>query len=87
MSVDPEVNARRVAYLLLILTTVCFGGTWVAVKVAVDAIPPVTLAVTRFMIASAVLRGWSRRTASGGWPLALADVPLLLGMGLTAVAG
>jgi drug/metabolite transporter (DMT)-like permease len=87
VGVDPEVNRRRVAYVLLSLTAVCFGGTWVAGKVAVEAIPPFTLAVTRFVIASAVLWGWSRRNTSGERPLAVTDIPLLLGMGLTAVAG
>ncbi len=76
----------RTAYLLLILMAVCFGGTWVAGKVAVDAIPPFTLAATRFAIASVLLWGWARSKPAGRRPTP-ADLPLILGMGLTAIAG
>lgn len=76
----------RTAYLLLTLMAVCFGGTWVAGKVAVDAIPPFTLAATRFAIASVLLWGWARSKPAGRRP-APADLPLIVGMGLTAIAG
>ncbi|MBI2973701.1 MAG: EamA/RhaT family transporter, partial [Armatimonadetes bacterium] len=46
---------RRTAFVLLTFMALFFGGTWVAGKVAVDAIPPMTLAALRFSIASALL--------------------------------
>lgn len=84
-SPDSSQNVRT-AYLLLTLMAVCFGGTWVAGKVAVDAIPPFTLAATRFAIASVLLSGWARSKPVGRRPTP-ADLPLILGMGLTAIAG
>ncbi len=79
--------SRRTAYILLTLMAVCFGGTWVAGKVAVAAISPFTLAATRFVIASALLWGWARRTPIHGRRPGVTDLPMVLGMGLTAVAG
>ncbi len=76
----------RVAYILLVLATVFWGGTWVTGKVAVDAIPPLTLAATRFTIASALLYVWARTRGGAPHPLGVGDLPLVLGMGATAVA-
>ena len=81
----PQPASSRAAYLFLTLMAVCFGGTWVAGKVAVASIPPLTLAATRFALASVLLWGWAR-TRRGGRRAAVADIPLILGMGLTAVA-
>lgn len=78
--------ARRTAYFLLTLMALCFGGTWVAGKVAVDAIPPMTLAATRFTLASFLLWLWARARRTGVRPPTRRDLPLVLGMGLTAVA-
>jgi drug/metabolite transporter (DMT)-like permease len=78
---------RRTAYTLLTLMAVCFGGTWIAGKVAVDAISPFTLAATRFAIASVLLWGWARTKSIGGRRAGITDLPVILGMGLTAIAG
>ncbi len=56
-------------------------------KVAVEAIPPMTLAATRFLIASILLWMWALRRRAPGRRPALADLPLILGMGLTAIVG
>lgn len=80
-----ETDSRRTAYLLLTLMAICFGGTWVAGKVAVDAIPPLSLAAARFALASLLLWAWAR-TQRNGRTLARRDLPVVLGMGLTAVA-
>ncbi len=75
------------AYLYLTLMALFFGGTWVAGKVGVDAIPPVTLAAGRFAIASLLLWLWAKTKQPSGRPPRLGDLPLILGMGLTAIAG
>jgi len=77
----------RVAYLMLTGMAVCFGGTWVAAAVAVDAAPPFTIAAIRFGIASILLFAWARLTGRSLSPLARRDWPLVAGLGLTAVAG
>jgi drug/metabolite transporter (DMT)-like permease len=90
---------QRTAYVFLTFMALFFGGTWVAGKVGVDAIPPITLAAGRFGLASILLWLWARAKqrapnpsgASGsgpsGRPPRLSDLPLFLGMGLTAIAG
>ncbi len=87
MRSDVDAGEQQAAYVFLTLMAVCFGGTWVAGKVAVDAISPFTLAATRFAIASVLLWGWARSKPVGGRRAGVADLPLILGMGLTAIAG
>jgi len=77
----------RAAYLMLTGMAVCFGGTWVAAAVAVDAAPPFTIAAIRFGIASVLLYAWARLTNRPLSPLKRSDWPLVAGLGLTAVAG
>jgi drug/metabolite transporter (DMT)-like permease len=82
-----ERGDERVAYLLLGAMAALFGGTWVAGRWAVDEIPVFTVAALRFGSASALLLAWvliARRRLA---PLRWRDVPLVLGLGLTAVAG
>ncbi|HEV8355015.1 MAG TPA: EamA family transporter, partial [bacterium] len=52
--------SQRSAYVFLTFMALFFGGTWVAGKVGVDAIPPITLAAGRFGIASILLWLWAR---------------------------
>lgn len=41
--------------LILLLMSTIWGLTWIAVKIGVDAVPPVFLAATRFLVAGAIL--------------------------------
>ena len=74
------------AYVILTLSALCFGGTWVAGHVAVEALPPLTIAAVRFLIASALLWGWARAQGHRGHRIARADLPVILMMGATAIA-
>lgn len=77
----------RIAYLFLTLMALCFGGTWVAGKLGVESIAPLSVAAIRFTLASLLLFGWLRLRGAGIGRLARADLPLVLAMGSTAVAG
>jgi drug/metabolite transporter (DMT)-like permease len=77
----------NVAYLMLTAMAICFGGTWVAGAVAVDAAPPFTIAAVRFGIASVLLFAWARLANRPLSRVARADWPLIAGLGLTAIAG
>ena len=81
------LHSDRAAYVMLIGMALCFGGTWVAGAVAVDAAPPFTIAAVRFGVASILLYAWARLTGRELSPLSRGDLPMVIGLGLTAVAG
>lgn len=80
-------KSDRTAYLMLTGMAVCFGGTWVAGAVAVDAAPPFTIAAIRFGVASVLLYAWARLAGRPLSRIARADIPIIVGLGLTAIAG
>jgi drug/metabolite transporter (DMT)-like permease len=80
------MSSRRTAYLLLLGMAVCFGGTWPAGKLAVEELEPFTVAASRFLLASLILGVWVYRRGELRLP-ARSDLPLVLAMGATAVAG
>lgn len=83
----PDRASERTAYLMLTGMAVCFGGTWVAGAIAVDAAPAFTIAAVRFAVASVLLYAWARLARRPLSPLRREDWPLVVGLGLTAVAG
>ena len=87
MTSDDHAPDDRVAYLLLTAMAICFGGTWVAGAVAVDAAPPFTIAAVRFGVASILLYAWARLANRRLAPVARTDWPIIAGLGLTAIAG
>ncbi len=79
-------RGRHSAALQLLLVAALFGGTWPAGKVAVDHVPPLTVATARFVLASILLVAIVRLR---GRPLpfpARSDLPLVLALGLTGIA-
>lgn len=80
-------RSDRTAYLMLAAMALCFGGTWVPAAVAVESVPPFTIAAVRFGAASVLLYLWSRIANRPLTPIARRDWPLIMGLALTAVAG
>ena len=80
------MSERRTAYLLLLAMAVCFGGTWPAGKLAVENVTPFTVAATRFTLATVLLAIWAARRGGVVRPRRR-DLPLVLALGATAVAG
>lgn len=78
---------ERTAYLMLTGMAICFGGTWVAGAVAVDAAPPFTIAAIRFGVASVLLYAWAKLTNRPLSRVERSDWPIIAGLGLTAIAG
>ena len=81
------IRSDRTAYLMLIGMAICFGGTWVAAAVAVDAAPPFTIAAVRFGVASVLLYAWARLANRPLAPIRPSDWPMITGLAVTAVAG
>lgn len=80
-------GSDRAAYAMLTGMALCFGGTWVAGAVAVDAAPPFAIAAARFGVASVLLFAWAKLARRPLTPLRGRDWPLVAGLGLTAIAG
>jgi drug/metabolite transporter (DMT)-like permease len=78
---------ERVAYLALVGMALCFGGTWVAGAWATDAAPAFTIAAVRFGVASVLLLAWVRLAGRRLSPISRGDMPLVVGLGATAIAG
>lgn len=81
------IRSDRAAYLALIAMAVCFGGTWVPAATAVDSVPPFTIAAVRFGIASILLFAWARLAIRPLSPMTRGDLPMIVGLAVTAVAG
>ena len=80
------MSSARPAYVFLLAMAICFGGTWPAGKLAVEELEPFTVAAARFVLAAVLLGVWAARRGSLRLP-ALSDLPIVLAMGATAVAG
>lgn len=80
-----EAHFRRAA-LALSTMAVLFGGTWPAGKVAAEHVAPATAATARFVVACALLWLWARSTGRTVRLPARGDLPLVLGLGVSAVA-
>ena len=86
MRVVVSMSSARPAYVFLLAMAICFGGTWPAGKLAVEELEPFTVAAARFVLAAVLLGVWAARRGSLRLP-ALSDLPIVLAMGATAVAG
>lgn len=80
-------GSDRAAHLMLVAMAVCFGGTWVPAAVAVESVPPFTIAAVRFGLAALLLYGWARLAHRPLSPIGARDWPIIVGLAVTAVAG
>ncbi|WP_127521407.1 DMT family transporter [Mesorhizobium sp. Z1-4] len=74
---------QRTAYLLLMLTTLFWGGNAVAGKLAVGHISPFLLTSFRWGFAMVVLILIGHRRLRADWPTARRHLPLLFALGAT----
>lgn len=69
-------------YLLLILTTLIWGGNAVASRLAVGNIPPMALTSLRWVCVAAVLPLVMRRELRAHWPVLRANLGFIVMMGI-----
>ena len=72
---------HRQAYVLLLLTTLFWGGNAIAGKLAVGHISPMLLTAARWGIAVVILWLLGRRHFARDWPAIRARLPLLIALG------
>jgi drug/metabolite transporter (DMT)-like permease len=82
---DTSSNEVR-TILLMVLTTMFWGGSFVASKIALLEFPPMTLTFFRFIIATTVIFPYMWSQSSTKTP-ELKDIPLLFGLGFLGVSG
>ncbi len=80
-----QVSLGR-TYLLLLLTTVFWGGTAVAGKLALQGIPPLTAGVFRYGVAGALLAAAFRRDIPPVRSLRRSDLWVLLWVGILGIS-
>jgi drug/metabolite transporter (DMT)-like permease len=78
------VTSKRVAILLATATAIIWGLSFLSIKVAVTVVPPMSLGLARFVIATILFMLFF--AAKRSLPrLALRDLPLMAGSGLIGV--
>jgi drug/metabolite transporter (DMT)-like permease len=78
---------RRSAFLLLVAMAVCWGGAWPTGKLAVEEVSPAAVATVRFALSTALLWLWARALSTRTPRMTRADLPMVLVLGVTAIAG
>ncbi|MCW4011858.1 MAG: DMT family transporter [Candidatus Bathyarchaeota archaeon] len=73
-------------YLLMVVAMVFWGGSFVASKIALPEIPPMTLTFYRFLIATAIIFPYMWVKDEKRIPMKQ-DIPLLFGLGLLGISG
>lgn len=81
----PLASNHFSVYLKLILTTLFWGGTWVAARVLVQEVPPFTGAFVRFGIAVAALAWLIRRAGEKRAVFTKEDYVTLFWLGFTGI--
>lgn len=71
----------RNAYLLLVLTTLFWGGNTIAGKLAVGHISPMMLTGLRWVVAVVILLAIGHRQLRRDWPVVRANLPLMVALG------
>ena len=90
MFASTRLGGTGAAMAMLITAAFFLGGAMATAKLAVHDVPPMTVAASRFAIATVLLlaiRQLAPALASGSARPRLGDVPILVGLGLTASAG
>lgn len=86
MSLSTHSQSLRSAYIKLVCCAFFWGGTFIAGRIAVQVIPPLTVATGRFIIASLLLLIIAYRVEGGLPRLSFKQVWVTLILGLTGIA-
>ena len=85
---SPDLDRGRRARVALGLGALYFiwGSTYLAIRVAIETLPPFFMAGSRFLIAGAILYVWAKARGaegptSGSWRTAIISGALMLGGG------
>jgi drug/metabolite transporter (DMT)-like permease len=80
------MSSTRRAYLAWVIVCIVWGTTYLAIRIALESIPPMLMAAMRWIAAGAILIGWlkwhgERLPAPRAWPALTVLGILLLGFG------
>ena len=68
MGTGPPTHSRAKLFLAFAAIYVLWGSTYLAIRLAIDTIPPFLMAGSRFLVAGAVLYAFGRPGACRGPP-------------------
>ncbi len=74
-------SMHRTAYVLLLLTTLFWGGNAIAGKLAIGHISPMLLTTMRWALAFVIVASFGRRRFAADWALIRSNLPYLFGLG------
>ncbi len=86
----PKPNAAldaRMAYVMLTLTAMFFGGNWPIIRAVRDDVPPYALAFWRWAIAALIVLPFVLPRLRAAWPVLRKEAPHLAFFGIAGVAG
>jgi drug/metabolite transporter (DMT)-like permease len=86
-ALEQETPPTRVAYVLLPIAPLCWGGNIVLARGVIDILPPVGFAFWRWTLAFFLLLPFAWGRARRDWPRARAGWKNLLVLGITGIAG
>lgn len=81
IAAKPSVSDSRRAYILLIITTLCWGCNAILSKMAVGEISPMLLVCLRWFGVVLLLAVFSRRQIADNWPVLRKHLPYIALMG------
>lgn len=80
------MQSNTSAYLKLVLCALFWGATFIAGRIAVQIVPPLTTATGRFLVASVILLVIAYRVEGGLPKLSIQQLWVTLALGLTGIA-
>ncbi len=87
MSIETSSPPVWVAYLILPIAGLCWGGNIVLARGVIHILPPVAFAFWRWTLAFLLLLPFAWRHARRDWPVARAGWKAMLTLGFTGIAG
>lgn len=87
MIIDRSKRILASPYVLLIIPPLLWGGNIVVGRAVADSIPPFTLSLARWIVASLALLPWSGPHLIRQWPLLRRHVVFLLALAATGMVG
>jgi len=79
------LNNQRIAYFLLILTTLFWAGNFVLARAVHASVPPIGLAFWRWFAVAIIIVPWAWKELHEQWPIMKSNPGIMIALGLFSV--